>query len=435
MTTDLPQFPRDPDEIERYLSAFTNYEKQRPLENYRRELGPRRAQALLEEAHLLPATAPVIQVAGTKGKGSVVLWMEALLALRKIRTAATISPHLEDLGERIRIDGEPTTPEELLEALKFLEPALACLLAGKSPLRPTFFDLLTTLTMVRSQVESVDAILLEVGLGGPLDSTSAIPHDCGVLTTVDLDHCELLGDSLEEIAREKAAIARKDYPFLIADSDQPWQAHARAVGDQRGARVEMVGLDPRLPEGLPEVQKTNLSLALAALEATLDLDDFSRREIKDASAAISLPARLEVISGEAPLLLDCAHTPLSMEAFCHRLERFSAGKVAKVLLGMLSDKRYREVLEFLPSVTPIPQLWLVTPPSPRGWDIDEVSTHLSEEGISTRRCPDLGQALEELRAVALAGEPVAVTGSVILAGEVRRWWRNQGITRSPGTRS
>lgn len=428
--SDLPQLPRDPGEIESYLSGFTNFEKQLPLGDERRSLGPRRAAALLEEAGLLPASAPVIQVAGTKGKGSVVLWMEALLAIRKRRTAAAISPHLEELGERIRIDGRPSTAVEMLRTLEFLQPPLDRILERTPELRPTFFDLFTTMAIARANQESVDTILLEVGLGGPLDSTSAIPNDCGVLTTVDLDHCELLGNSVEEIACEKAGIARKDRPFLIAESGQPWQAQAAGVARRRGARVEMVATDPRLPEELDETQKTNLSLALAALEITLDLEEFSPPEIARASAEVSLPARLEVLEGQAPMLLDCAHTPISMAAFSHRLERWSDGKRATVLLGMLSDKRSKEVLSPLLSLAPVPELWLVTPPSTRGWDVGEAKAHLADLGFSARRWHNLEQALEELEGRALAGHPAAVTGSVILAGKVRGWWLNQEVARS-----
>ena len=424
-TSQLPPLPADPQEIESYLSAFTNFEKEIPLSRHRRTLGPLRARSLLTEAGLLPPRAPVIQVAGTKGKGSMVLWMESLLEKRGVLTAAAISPHLEHLGERVRVGGRPSSPGQLLQALERLHPPLERLIEKDVSLRPTFFDLLTAAAIARADSEEVGAILLEVGLGGPLDSTSAVPHCCGILTCVDLDHCEFLGDSVEEIAREKAGIARKGMPFLIPESGAPWQAVARSVARQRGAKVMAVGIDSRVPSALVAPQRENLSLALQAIETTFAIQEFTREEIEALVVDTTLPGRLEEPSEKAPFLLDSAHTFLSLEAFTGRFESWREGRRGIVLLGMLSDKRWQGALAPLLALQQAPEIWLVAPPSRRAWDLAVAARFIEGRGVAIETWEDVEAALTALRRRSLAGDPVAVTGSVTLAGATRRWWRAQ----------
>ena len=172
----------------------------------------------------------MFQIAGSKGKGSTVLWLETLLSERGLSVGATTSPHLHSLEERIRIQQQPVPFQRLLKALKTLYPAL---LAGQSlgDPTPTFFDLWTVLFIQLALEEKCEVILLEVGLGGPLDSTTAIPHDVGILTTVDLEHRELLGDTIEEIAAEKSKISRSGFPFVISQGQH--QKTAREIAEEK----------------------------------------------------------------------------------------------------------------------------------------------------------------------------------------------------------
>jgi len=244
----IPPPPTDVDQLHTWLASFTNWETQAPLGAERREWGPLRCRKLLDRANLDTSNLRVIQVAGSKGKGSTVLWMEALLALRGERCAATTSPHLISLEERIRIDGKSVPFPRLLEELQKLYPALDEGAKAGDP-TPTFFDLWTALFVSVAITENIPTMLLEVGLGGPLDSTTAIPHDTGVLTTVDLEHTTLLGNTVEEIAAEKARIARNGKPFVISTGDS--QAISIQVATSLGAIPIVATVDERLPRRNP----------------------------------------------------------------------------------------------------------------------------------------------------------------------------------------
>jgi len=434
--------PRRRDELEGYLAAFTNYELQRALPIDRRRLGASRCRALLERAGLLPAGSEVpvsaespsaasrrrprrrvIQVAGSKGKGSTVLWMEALLAAREEASVAYLSPHLERLEERIRRGGAPISPAELLGALARLHRPLEALVAADPELRPTFFDLFTAAAVAVAEEARAPWLLLEVGLGGPLDSTTAVPHDVGVLATIDLEHKEQLGSTLEAIAAEKAAIARAGRPFVIAaDDGQDAAALAAAsrVASARGARVQRIGIDPRVPSGVGDPQRGNLSLAIAALESAGAMS-FAPREITAAAARIELPGRLELLVGPPPLLLDGAHTIRSVERFAARLRDLRAGRPAALLAGAMADKEWREI--FAPLLGERDLRWIVTAaPGPRSADPEELVRFLRERGEDARALP-LDEAVAALRAE--SPRTLAVTGSFRLAGEVRSRWRGR----------
>ena len=255
--------PGDPKDLPAWLASFTNWEKQLPLGQERREWGPLRCRKLLDRLHLDTSQQRVIQVAGSKGKGSTVLWLESLLSIRGQTTAATTSPHLISLEERIRLNGEQVSFPRLLAGLHKIYPALIAGQSAGDPL-PTFFDLWTALFTEIAVSEGVENILLEVGLGGPLDSTTAIPHDLGILTTIDLEHTALLGDTCEKIAAEKSKIARSGKPFMISSGETAGTAEQIARTLQSSPSISCE--DSRIPDSVPSHQKLNGATALQALE-------------------------------------------------------------------------------------------------------------------------------------------------------------------------
>jgi dihydrofolate synthase/folylpolyglutamate synthase len=347
--------------------------------------------------------------------------MEALLASREEGSVAYLSPHLERLEERIRRGGAPVATAELLAAIARLHDPLVALAASEPELRPTFFDLFTAAAVAVAAGTNARWLLLEVGLGGPLDSTTAVPHDVGALATIDLEHREQLGDTLAAIATEKAGIARAGRPFAIAADDGQDRAAleaAAATAAGRGARVIRVGLDPRVPAATGDPQRGNLSLAIAALESA-GAAPFSPREVAAAAARIELPGRLELLPGPPPLLLDGAHTLRSVERFAARLREERAGRPAALLVGSMADKEWREV--FAPLLGEPDLIWIVTAtPGPRSADPAEIAAYLRERGESARALP-LDGAVAALREC--APRFLAVTGSFRLAGEVRSRWR------------
>ncbi|OUU21668.1 MAG: hypothetical protein CBC13_08735 [Planctomycetia bacterium TMED53] len=425
----IPPPPHSADLLPDWLASFTNWEKQLPLEKGRREWGPLRCRKLLDRANLETSHLKVIQVAGSKGKGSTVMWMEALLKLRGLSVAAKTSPHLVSLEERIRVNGQPVEIDKLLEHLHRLYPALKAGQSEGDPL-PTFFDLWTALFISIAVSRECSTILLEVGLGGPLDSTTAVPHDIGVLTTVDLEHRALLGDTLEEIAAEKSRIATRGKPFVIAPGET--QEISRQTALSLEAIPMIVEVDDRVPKEIPSTQRLNASTALRALESASEFAPWSQQEVEDAARIVSLPGRLEIIQGTPSLLLDGAHTPASIRAFVEAFSKFrGAHQRGAILLGMLRDKDPIETLSELTLLDPIPYLCTVSIPVSRGMTADELATAITPliESL-TKDTPSRSinvalsaeKGMEWLKQMAATGEPIAATGSMYLAGLIRQHW-------------
>ena len=423
-TNRIPETPpRNFGDLAKYLAAFTNFEKERALPTDRRVLGPERCAKLIDAAGGVSPELKVVQVAGSKGKGSTVLWLEALLLARGHRVVATLSPHLESLNERLRLDGEVSDPQVFCDAIARLHPALLDIETRFPELRPTFFDVITAAVTREAVERGAEILLLEVGLGGPLDSSSAVPHDVGVLTAVDLEHRAQLGDTVEEIAAEKARIARPGKPFLIAaSSSEPVEAVVAAarVGGKRSLRQAPSVVDG-FERGSP--QGRNLALAAAVVEA-LNLSAVSPGELEEARERLNLPGRLELIEGTPPLLLDGAHTPRSLAAFAEHFRAIRAGRSATIVIGALNDKEWRDAFQPLADLPDV--RWIATSnEEPRSIPAEELATRLQEIGISARP-QTLENALDEL--IHHPPPLAALTGSFRLAGRVRELWKKRTPT-------
>jgi len=415
----IPLPPQRIRDLDSWLGCFTNWEKQAPLAGDRRSLGPARCRALLDRAGVPTPSGPVVQVAGTKGKGSTVLWMESLLRARAQPCAATISPHLESITERIRIDGIELSEAEIIDGLRLLHPHL---IDQKQPdsHAPTFFDLWIALFIERAHQAGNRWILLEVGLGGPLDSTCAIGHDVGVLTTVDLDHQAILGESIQEITREKSRIATAGKPFIIAEGTHSDLAAEIAVS--HGAIPEVISDDDRLPPSVLFPQRLNAAVALTALESVPGVKPWTVDEIQTATDLIELPGRLELLSGPPPLLLDGAHTPLSLAAFAGCFQSYCGSVPGALLLGMMQDKDAISSLAPVTKLIPPPSIVSITVPSTRGLPASQLANIIESLGIHCLPLDEPKQGLAWLMEKAAAGVPTAATGSMLLAGWIRRHW-------------
>ena len=418
--------PRTIEQLARYLAAFTNYERGGDLPTDRRLLGPERCRRLIARSGGAP-NCPVIQVAGSKGKGSTVLAMERLLRGRGVSTIATLSPHLERIEERLRIDGRDATSDEFVSAVATLHEGIHAIDRDHPEYRPTFFDLVIAAAASAARTHEAEALLLEVGLGGPLDSTSAVTADVAVLTLVDLEHRAQLGDTVEEIAAEKARIARDGVPFILEGSGEQSAGAieaARAVATSLGAAVRVVEDDERVPLGIPLHRRRALILACAALEAA-GFDRFEEMEIATADRQLRLPGRLEVLPGPPPLLLDGAHTIRSVALFHRRLTEFRGDQPVTLLVGAMRDKEWR--LALAPLIADAAITWITTSTGgPRSADADELADEIARHERPVTPLP-LGAAIERLRAA--DGTARAVTGSFHLAGAVRGLWREGSPTR------
>ena len=419
--------PRTLQDAERYLDGFINRER---VESFDYEkLGLARIRGLLQAIGRPQAGLPRIHITGSKGKGSVALAAEALLRAAGRRVGTYTSPHLESWRERFRIDGQVVPVEALLCALRRIQPE-ADRMSADVETRPSFFDVTTALAFEIFRDAGIDAGVIEVGLGGRLDSTNVVDSSVCVLTTVQLEHTDKLGETVEEIALEKAGIFRKEVPVVHGPlhPEAYGALFARSVAEDAPLEeVEARDVTPT-PEGqrflladgravevsaLGTHQATNLAIAVRACERFLDRE-LSAPEL-GALRSLELPARLERI-GE--LVLDSAHTPDSARALRETLDARWPGR--PWVLG-LSISRDKDALGILRELAGAARLCILTRAEPtRSRGTDELRALARSCGVArVEVCDDPFDAAERVQAECAPGEIGVLTGSIYFAGAVR----------------
>lgn len=392
-------------------------------------LGLDAVRRLLEALGAPHRRLPHVLVAGTNGKGSTAALLHSILAAAGYRTGLYTSPHLENVRERVRIDGRAVSSRLLAATLQRVV-SVAELEFGE---RPTYFEALTTVAF-EVFAEETDIAVLEVGLGGRLDATNVGDPLLSLITEIGLDHQQFLGPDTRAIAREKAGIMRSGRPVLTAVTTEKetlaaaaLEVGARWVDALAGTRVtggDAATLDIATPEAtyraaleLPGAhQRRNLALAVRAAE-TLRSQGWHRitdQAIVDGVSGCRWPGRLERVALDEgrEVLLDAAHNAQGAAALAGHLRRATHGRC--LLFGALDDK---DVAAILPPLAELAdRVVLTAPPSPRALAPERLLDLLGDVPVTLEREP--AAALE----VALAGaeRQVVVCGSIYLVGEVRR---------------
>jgi dihydrofolate synthase/folylpolyglutamate synthase len=374
-----------------------------------------------------PAATRWIQIGGSKGKGTTALYVESLAQGMGLRTGVFTSPHLQHVTERIRIDGVEVAAEQLVEVL---ESVLGD--ASGLGLDLSFFEAMTLAAVVLFRAQSIDVAVFEVGLGGRLDATTAVPVDAAILTRIELEHTELLGDSVAAIAAEKAFVMRPERPVWF--ERQPathavLQAHAESVGALVQPLVEVVALassdadwsgnlrvgETVMPFVLPQASEFELpalALAVGCLrgcypEQALPLMPVPRPV---------LPGRFEVLpqADGWPFVLDGAHTPNSSAAVVAELQRRYPDQPVVALFATATDKLWCENLAALRPV--LAEVFVTVPTGIPGADPAAVVEWLAAAGVSASCVESPGVGLQRLREAAAVR---LVVGSFYLVGEAR----------------
>ena len=414
-------------DAERYLDGFINRERVADFDY--EKLGLARIRGLLAAIGHPEAGLPCVHITGSKGKGSVALSAEALLRAAGRRVGTYTSPHLETWRERFRIDGEMVSVEGLLTSLRRIQPVVDRVREDPET-RPSFFDVTTALAFEIFRDAGIDAGVIEVGIGGRLDSTNVVDSRVCVLTAVQLEHTDKLGDSVEKIALEKAGIFRKEIPVVHGPLPaEAWGALlARSVAEDapleevEACAVEATAAGQRfeLPDGrrvetgvLGAHQATNLAIAVRACEHFLgrELDAGELRSL----TRLRLPARVECMG---PLVLDSAHTPDSARALRETLEGRWPGRRWVLGLAISRDKDAAGILRELAGPT---RSCVLTRAEPlRSADTDELRALAEALGVrDVVVCPDPLAALDRVRELRDAGELGVLTGSIYFAGAIR----------------
>ncbi|MDO4254513.1 MAG: folylpolyglutamate synthase/dihydrofolate synthase family protein [Kocuria sp.] len=405
--------------------------------------------------------APVIHVTGTNGKTSTARMIEALLLAQDLRVGRYTSPHLERVSERISVDGEPVDDDTFVRVFNEIAPYMAVVdsrLAAKSAPRLTYFEVLTVLAFAVFADTPVDVMVLEVGLGGVWDATNVADAAVSVVTPIDLDHTDLLGDTVEDIALEKAGIM-KPSGFLVSAAQDPSAAQVLldkaqelnipfrfegvefAVEDRLpgvgGQQMTVRGLAGAYPDLLLPVlgahQASNAALAIAAVEAFVGggHTPLAQEIVATALDAVRSPGRLELMQPSPPVVIDAAHNPHGIAASTAALvESFHPQRLYGVV-GVLADKDVDGILRALLEgyAHTDAQWWFTASDSARALAPESlahaaVDLGFPEDAVHTGESVEeaVGSAVEAARTEqAEHGESVVlITGSVTIAGAARR---------------
>jgi dihydrofolate synthase/folylpolyglutamate synthase len=396
---------------------------------------------------------PTVLVAGTNGKGSTAALLSAILTASSYRTGLFTSPHLERVEERIRVDGAAVPTGRLAAELERVIAAARQVV--EEPI--TYFEALTSSAFCLFESLQVDIAIFEVGLGGRLDATNVAEPVMSLITSIGFDHQRQLGDTLAEIAVEKAGVLRAGRPALVWVEAEEAAGAIRQVAAKVGAELvevpEQVRLDQRIERNAAgqkvrlttgrrtydlslalggRHQASNAALAVSAAESLAEegFEQIDRRAVERGIAACRWPGRLEWI--EMPgreVLLDAAHNGAgvaSLEAYLAQLAR-----PFTLLFGMLSSKADRGALRALFALAD--EVVLTTPPSSRAMPPSELAERVGGEGAETQAieiCSEPNEALS--RAVELsAGGLLVISGSLYLVGAMRTQLRERFGTPPP----
>ncbi|MDU0810702.1 MAG: bifunctional tetrahydrofolate synthase/dihydrofolate synthase [Burkholderia sp.] len=358
--------------------------------------------SIVKSALNIKFLCPVFTVGGTNGKSSTCAFLETISIYSGYSVGCYTSPHLLKFNERARLNGENVTDDELLQHFEIVESARLSFL---SPISLTYFEFTTLAILNLFASHQLEVVILEVGLGGRFDAINIIDTDCAIITSIDIDHTNYLGNTRDEIAFEKAGIFRAGKPAICGDLSIPHKLieHAEGLGAdlwliKRDFHSEMkldrcekwtyIGRDIRYPNltypalfGLNQI--INASVALAALEALYDCLPISVQDINLGITNVKLPGRFQVLSGKPTVILDVAHNPHAVAALIHNLVNIGYFQYTHAVFGAMRDKDILGMMQLLKGEV---DYWYVTNlPSTRAATAEQLETILRQIGLENRQ--------------------------------------------------
>jgi dihydrofolate synthase/folylpolyglutamate synthase len=432
-----------------YLYSFVDYSLKHTSELVKAEFNLERMFELMAALGNPQDSYPIIHVAGTKGKGSVSAMVASALHAAGYRAGLYISPHLQDFCERIQVNGEPISHGDLAALVEEIKPAVARL-----PFITTF-ELTTALGFLYFAQRGVDAAVVEVGLGGRLDATNVVTPLVSVITSLSYDHMAVLGNTLAQIAGEKAGIIKEGVPVVSSPQKDEALAVLEKVAAERNAPLTLVGrevifeasehsldgqslaVSPSLvtrhsslvtPESvilriplLGAFQVVNAATAYAALKASgLSVPDAA---IQKGFAEVKWPARFEVLRREPPVILDSAHNVDSAQKLRQALDDYFPKRPVILIFGASEDKN---VLGMFAEWKPYLDRILVTKADhPRALEAEQLLGLAQQAGVPAEAVSPVESALA--RALELSAKDSAIVlsaGSIFVTAEVRTAWQN-----------
>jgi len=428
------------DEALDYLYHFTDYERMaKPRDRATSVFGLARMNQLLEFLGNPQLKLRAIHIAGTKGKGSTAAMAASILQAAGASVGLYTSPHVLHVRERIMVDGQWIAEPRLTDHINTMYPYLQDSLKTSAKYTPTFFEIFTAAAFLEFLAQGVDYAVFEVGLGGRLDATNVLaPIVCGI-THISFDHTDKLGDTLAEIAGEKAGILKRGVPAVVAPQEPEALAAIEAKAKAVGAPLVLVGRDVALRNGRTNIevatplrtyrrlkvplaghhQRQNAATAVALAETACERTGrrLTAKAVRDGLQAVRWRARIEVVAQRPTVVVDAAHNVASIRALLDTLDRNFSFKRLLLVVGISADK---DIVGILRELVPRASLVVTTrSQSPRAAEPEELARQARAIApVETVASPDPCQALALARRRAASDDLVCLTGSFYVAGEV-----------------
>jgi dihydrofolate synthase/folylpolyglutamate synthase len=460
-----------------FLFGRIDYERMAAGSYGRREFRLDRMRELLARVDNPHRAFPIVHIAGTKGKGSTAAMIAGILTAAGYRTGLYSSPHLERIEERVAIDSQPCLPDELVELVECVRPPVEAMDRradrGEGGGRPTYFEITTAMALAQFARRRVEAAVVEVGMGGRLDSTNVCQPVVSVITTISFDHTKQLGNTLASIAREKAGIIKHGVPVVSGVREAEPRGVIAATATERGARLVQLGehfdLSYQPPRDLQNAeehgrmsfvvrsrelepayddvelgllgrhQATNAAVAIATV-AQLRGNGWTIPEsaVREGLAGVRWPARVEVVARRPAVVVDAAHNAASIASLLTTLDESFVARRRWLVFATTQDKPVREMLAQLlprfdgvvltryfnnPRYVPVEELAAVAreiAESPNVPPRAENGKPATAQKPVLHCCDTPAAAWQRVKELASPEDLICVTGSFFLAAEMRQ---------------
>ena len=433
-------------QAEKYLFGFTDYEKLPGIAYTAANYDLRRMEALLQPLGNPHLGTRTVHIAGTKGKGSTAAFISQALISAGYRVGLFTSPHLYAMTERIKINNTMISEHDFSELVSEITPVVESVNKEAAYGRLTTFEILTAIAFVYFKRNKVDYQVLEVGMGGRLDATNVVEPDVCVITSISLDHTQILGNTVVKIAREKAGIIKPGCTTVVAPQvagvarviKQVCQRqHAKLVqvgkditwstegGDLEKQRLTVNGKNGKYELTIPllgDYQLENASTAVATLEALADTGArISPDNIYEGFRDVTWSGRFQVLSRQPVVIVDGAHNGYSVKKLVKNIRKYFTWENCYVIFGTSSDKDISGMLSELQTLGC--KIVITSSSHPRAASITALSEKFRHSQIAPLQAATVAKALYQTLLLASRADLILVTGSLFVAAEAMEYFK------------
>ncbi|MCX6005048.1 MAG: bifunctional folylpolyglutamate synthase/dihydrofolate synthase [Chloroflexi bacterium] len=427
-------------QAEQFLVSLTDYETSSAVIYNAANYDLRRMELLLGSVNNPHRGRGTIHITGTKGKGSTAAMISSVLSTAKYRTGLFTSPHLHTWRERIALNGRLITKKDFTAIAAVLKPFVRSINAQARFGKLTTFEVLTAMAFLYFSKKNADYQVLEVGMGGRLDATNVVNPDICIITSISLDHTQILGETLEQIAGEKAGIIKPGctvisapqpteveavikrkcrelkVPLIKAGKDITWQRTGGDLDRQIFKLSDKTGVYDLTVPLLGEYQLENAALAVSALNILSQRGShIEYADIAKGLSSVRWPARLQILKRSPLVIADGAHNAYSIKKVIQSIKKFLSYKKVFIVFGSSRDKDIQGMAQELSGLAN--RIILTQSHHPRAASVDHLARIFKEAGVEVYTEPDPEDAVVNILAQADKDDLILITGSLFLAAE------------------